>query len=135
MSFIKFLTAVGHDFEKGLNFLMPFAAAATPIVALADPAIAPAYAAVDSLVQNVVLQTEQKFTAMGKQTGTGASKLAEVVQIVTPGVTQILSGVGVKSDSGVVSAWVNAVVALLNAYPATEQVANGTKSAVNAAAA
>ena len=135
MPFVKFLTVVGHDFEKGLNFLMPFAAAATPIVALADPAVAPAYAAVDSLVQNVVLQTEQKFAAMGKQSGTGAEKLSEVLQIVSPGVAQILAGIGLKPETDVMKQWVNAVVALLNAYPATGQTTASVPSASNATAA
>ena len=121
--FISFLDAVGTDFKKVFSFLAPIAVAATPIVGLVglatgNPALGTAYAAIDTTIQNVVIQTEQKFAAMGQQSGTGAQKLAEAVSIVTPAMTQILGNVGVQTNSTLVTAWVNAVVALLNAYPA-----------------
>ncbi|HET9087123.1 MAG TPA: hypothetical protein VFN53_06360 [Acidobacteriaceae bacterium] len=126
MAFKSFLDKIGHDFEVGLNDVLHVAVAAEPFVALADPAIGPVYASVTNLITGVVAQTEQKFTAMGKQSGTGAQKLAEAVQIVTPAATQILQAAGAKVEPQTVANWTNAVVALMNAYPAIEAAAKAT---------
>ncbi len=136
--FISFLDAVGADFKKAFSFIAPIATAATPIVSLVglatgNPALGTAYAAIDSTIQNVVVLTEQKFAAMGQQSGTGPQKLAEAVSIVTPAMTQILGSLGVQTNSTLVTAWVNAVVALLNAYPAVPATTTATITSTAAA--
>ena len=64
---------------------------AEKLVGLLFPNIAPATTAVAdaiSLIQTAVLLVEQKFAAAGVQSGTGVQKLAEVLLLAAPAVTQ-----------------------------------------------
>jgi hypothetical protein len=129
MSFISFLKAAGKDFAKGLGYVLK---SAVPIEALAKllfPQFTPEItvgADVAALIQGAVVLVEQKFSAAGKQDGTGAQKLAEVLVLVENAVTSILTQYGVKADAGYVTSLVNAVVAVLNvqAAPASAAVAS-----------
>jgi hypothetical protein len=71
------------------------------------------------LIQKAVATVEQKFAAAGSVTGTGAQKLAEVLSIVSPTVTQLLAAEGLNYDQTQVTNIVNAVVAVLNAQQTT----------------
>jgi len=127
MSFLSFLEAVGKDFAKGLSYAVKIA---TPVEALAKllfPQFAPAITAgVDAaaLIQNAVLLVEQKFSAAGKQSGTGAQKMADVLALSEGAVTAILAQYGVHADAGYVANLVNAVVAVLNVQAAPASAAS-----------
>lgn len=125
MSFSSFLSAVGKDFEKGLNVVLgdisKIATAEAPVLAGINPAagaIATQIASLSTQAQAIVLQTEQKFAAMGKQTGSGAQKAAEAISILAPAVAQVL-GLAGQSLSATTAALINGAVAILNALPAS----------------
>lgn len=116
MSFLSFLKAVGKDIEHGLAKVLPIAQAVEPFLAIAAPGFAPIYNA----TVGVVVQTEQKWAAIGKQDGTGQQKLAEVVSVLGPIIQQGFSVAGKPADPAQVQAYINAVVALLNSLPAPQ---------------
>lgn len=113
MSIKSFLSAVGADFKKGLDFALKLEPAAETALDVIDPPIAALLHVTTATVMNV----EQKFTAMGSQAGTGAQKLAEAVQILEPSVISTFAQYGVTLDSSGVQKYINALVALLNTLP------------------
>jgi hypothetical protein len=118
------LEAIGKGFAKGLQWAVTYAVPVEKLVALLFPSVAPAAAAVvdaTTLVQNAVLLVEQKYAAAGVQSGTGAQKLAEVMVLAGPVVTQLLTQAGVTASTSYVQSLVSAVVAILNvqAMPST----------------
>jgi hypothetical protein len=115
MSFVSFLKAVGHDFKKGLNFILPWAEGAGEVaVSLFAPALGPLF---NSTVSAVVL-AEQKAAALGNQAGTGPQKLADVLQLMQPVIAQGLKDAGKDGSTAAVTSYINAVVQVLNAAPA-----------------
>jgi hypothetical protein len=113
--FVSFLEAVGRDFQKGLLAILPYAAGPAEVaVAAFAPALGPMF---NTTVSAVVL-AEQKYAALKLQTGTGASKLADVVQLIGPVVSQGLADAGKANDTAAVAGYINSVVAVLNAAPA-----------------
>lgn len=124
VTFTGVLEAVGKGFEKGLQWAVAYAIPAEKLAAVLFPAIAPAATAVanaTSLVQTAVLLVEQKYAAAGVQNGTGPQKLAEVVLLAGPVVTQLLTQAGIPTSTSYIQSLVSAVVAILNvqAMPAT----------------
>lgn len=119
--FIGFLEAVGKDFLKGLAFAVKYIVPIGSIVSLLFP---PAAAAVSetgvalTLIQNAVVEVEQKYAASGAQSGTGAQKLAEVLTLTESAVTALLAKAGITADTAYVTNLVNAVVAILNVQAA-----------------
>lgn len=125
MSFKSFLSAVGHDFENGLNLVLGNAAkiatAEAPLLTKIDPqagAIASQIAALSTQAYGIVVQTEQKFAALGKASGSGVQKFAEAAAILTPAAAQIL-GLAGEQLSAATAALINGAVGLLNALPAS----------------
>jgi hypothetical protein len=115
MSFTSWLDAVGHDFKVGLDKILPWATGAgETAVAIFAPQLGPIFNATVAAVS----ATEQKFSAMGTQTGTGAQKLAEATTIVGPLISQALTDAGKPADIPAVQGYINSVVAILNATPA-----------------
>ena len=113
--FVSFLEALGRDFKKGLDAILPYAATAgETAVGIFAPTLGPLF---NSTVSAVVL-AEQKFAALGKQTGTGAQKLADVLQITEPVISQGLIAAGRPGDTAAVTGYINSVVTVLNAAPA-----------------
>lgn len=136
MSFKTFLEAVGHDFEGGLNLVLgdvaKIATAEAPVLAQLNPeagALASQIASLSTQAYGIVIQTEQKFTALGKASGTGVQKFADAITILTPAAAQIL-GLAGQQLSTTVAALVNGAVAVLNALPAG--LASSSASAVAA---
>jgi hypothetical protein len=124
VTFIGVLEAIGKGFEKGLQWAVTYAVPVEKLVGLLFPAIAPATTAVadaTSLIQSAVLLVEQKYTAAGVQNGTGAQKLAEVILLAAPVVTQLLAQAGITVSTTYLQSLVSAVVAILNvqAMPTT----------------
>lgn len=120
MTFVGVLTAIGKDFAKGLTWAVQYAVPAEKLVGLLFPAALPVtgeLADATMLIQSAVLIVEQKYAAAGVQDGTGASKLAEVLELAGQAVTALLLKAGVEGSPEYVSRLVNAVVAILNAQP------------------
>jgi len=114
MSFKSWLYAVGEDFKKGLDFILPWAeTAGEAAVSIFAPALGPMF---NSTV-TAVAQAEQNFSALGKQTGSGPQKLAAVVGIVGGLIKKGLEDAGKSATDTDVQNYINAVVAILNAAP------------------
>jgi hypothetical protein len=113
--FVSFLEAAGKDFEKFLNVVLPYASTAGEV---AVAAFAPSLGPLFNSTVSAVVTAEQAAAAAGKQTGSGASKLASVVTLMGPLISQGLKDAGKASDDTAVQGYVNSVVAVLNAAPA-----------------
>ena len=113
--FVSFLDKIGADFKKGLDVALPFAQAGAVGLSVANPALG-------SLVETgvaVVAQTEQKFAAMGQQSGTGPQKLTEATSILAPIALSLMQATGSKTATlDNVTTFINGLVAALNAFPA-----------------
>jgi hypothetical protein len=117
VTFTSVLEAIGKGFAKGLQWAVTYAIPVEKLVGTLFPAAAPltsTLADATALVQNAVLLVEQKYTAAGLQSGTGAQKLAEVITLAGPVLTQLLTEAGVNASPSYVQNLVNAVVAILN---------------------
>ena len=117
MTFTGLLEAIGKGFEKGLKWALVYAIPAEKLAAILFPAVAPAASALadaTALVQSAVLLVEQRYAAANAQHGTGEQKLADVVHLAGPVVTQLLKQAGVNSTPGYIESLVSAVVAILN---------------------
>lgn len=113
--FVSVLETVGKDFAKGLSALLPYAEGMGEVAVSAfAPSLGPLF---NSTVAAVAL-AEQKATALGKQSGSGASKLADVLQIMEPVISKGLADAGQASDTASVTGYINSVVTVLNAAPA-----------------
>jgi hypothetical protein len=124
----SFLTRVGEEFRQGLTVFCKYAptvvadaakveAAAQPFLTLAFPGISPEIAVVTNTIVAAALSTEQKFAAMGQQSGTGPQKLAEVLSIVGPSAEAALTKLGLLANEANVKGWIDSVVAFLNGIP------------------
>jgi hypothetical protein len=78
-----------------------------------------------SLVQNAVLLVEQKYAAAGVQNGTGPQKLAEVMLLAGPVVSQLLTQAGLATSTDYVQSLVSAVVAILNVQQMSAAATSG----------
>lgn len=120
MTFTSLLESIGKGFAKGLAWAVTYALPVEKLVATLFPAAAPVatgLADATALIQNAVLEIEQKYTAAGVQSGTGPQKLAEVMTLAGPIVTQLLTAAGVEATSAYIQNLVSAVVAILNVQP------------------
>jgi|HubBroStandDraft_1064217.scaffolds.fasta_scaffold1164999_2 hypothetical protein len=114
--FVSWLEKVGADFKKGLNFLLPVAEGAGEVaVSLFAPALGPLF----NQTVTAVVTAEQSAAAIERQSGTGAQKSAAVVQMMGPLIAQALKDAGKESDTAAVQNYINSVVTILNALPAT----------------
>lgn len=112
--FVSILEHIGQEFQKGLKIILPYAETAGAVaVQIFFPALGPAY---NSTVGAIAL-AEQKYAALGQQSGTGPQKLADVLRIVQPVVAQALSDAGKASDQTAVINYINSVVNILNSIP------------------
>ena len=115
MGFISVLDQIGRDFKKGLDVILPYAVPAGEIaISVFAPALGPLF---NTSVSAIAL-VEQKYTALGKQSGTGDAKLAEVLALLQPFLAQGLAAAGKANDTTAVTAYINAIVAVLNAIAA-----------------
>lgn len=116
--FVSIMDRVGHDIKVAFEDVVKYLPAVSTLAELIFPAQAAAISGVVNsvdLIQKAVVTVEQKFAAAGNVTGTGAQKLAQVLSIVGPTVTQLLSDEGLKYNQAQITSIVNAVVAVLNA--------------------
>jgi hypothetical protein len=116
--FWGFLETVGRDFKKGLDFVLPYAeTAGETAISIFNPALGTLF----NQTVNAVVTAEQAAAAAGKQSGTGAAKLASVVQLMGPLIKQALTDAGKPNDDTAVQNYINAVVTILNSIPVTKQ--------------
>lgn len=114
-SFKSILSDIGNGLKKFFSVVDSVAKAAEPIVDVAFPGIAGLYNATVAEVGNA----ETAAIAAGAQSGTGAQKLAAVVAAITPTFTQYAAANGLSAPTAsIITNYVNAVVASLNAIPA-----------------
>ncbi len=126
MSFISFLEAIGKDFAKGLAFVVKYLVPVESLAALLFPPAAAALSEAQvtaSLLQQTILTVEQNYAAAGVQNGTGSQKLAAVLALAGPAVTNLLSQptvaaeltkAGITVDTAYIQNLINAVVGFLN---------------------
>lgn len=132
MSFVSVLETIGKGFEKGLKWAVEYAVPVERLVGLLFPAAAPVAGEVadaTSLIQNAVLLVEQKYAAAGKQNGTGAEKLAEVLLLTEQTVTALLSKAGIQASTAYIQQIVSAVVAILNVQQTPANALTATAAA------
>lgn len=106
-SFTSILSDIGNGLKKFFGVAVSVATAAEPFVDQLLPGIAPLY----NSVLAEVAKAEAAAIAAGSQTGTGAQKLALVVQAVAAAFPQY--------TPAQLTIIINGVVAGLNAIPAT----------------
>ena len=120
-AFVSLMDKIGHDIKVVWADVVKYLPAASAIASLIFPAQAAAIAGVVNsvdLIQQAVATVEQKFGAAGNPTGTGPEKLAQVLSIVTPTVTQLLAAEGLNYNTTQITNIVNIVVGILNINPA-----------------
>lgn len=111
--FLTFLDAAGHDFKVGLDHLLPIASAVGNGISVVNPVLG-------GLIQTsvaTVISIEQKFAAMGQQSGTGEQKGAQALAILYPSFQSLFAQLGVKVNTTQVGNYIAAIVAALNAFP------------------
>lgn len=111
---ITFLEHVGKDILAVFKEGDVIAKDIEPIIAVALPGISSIYNMVVAAVGNA----EALGSAAAATASTDAQKLANVLTAVGPTVTQTLTGFGIAVDKSHLVAYINAVVASLNALPA-----------------
>ena len=114
MSFVSFLKAVGHDFKKGLDYILPIAETAGEV---AVSMFAPSLGALFNQTVGAVVTAEQAAVAAG-QAGSGVQKLAAVVALMGPLIKTALTDAGKAADDAAVQNYINSIVTILNALPA-----------------
>lgn len=113
----SWLVAAGKDFVHGLGEVLPYAeTAGEAAVSLYAPALGPLF----NQTVSAVVTAEQKYAALGRQSGSGASKLADVVTIMGPLIAQALNVAGKSNETAAVQGYINSVVTILNAVPAPQ---------------
>lgn len=121
-TFTSIMDKIGHDIKVAWEDVVKYLPAAASLADVIFPAQTATITGVVNavgLVEQAVATVEQKFVAAGAPSGTGAQKLAQVLAIVGPTVTQLLASEGLNYNSTQVTNIVNAVVAVLNVQAAT----------------
>lgn len=116
-SFSSILSDIGNGLKKFFGVAVTVAQAAEPIVAVAFPGISALYNATVS----EVAKAESVAIAAGQQNGTGAQKLALVVSALEGEFNTFCAQNGITLNTQQREAWVNAIVASLNAIPAANK--------------
>lgn len=119
--FVSLMERIGHDIKVAWGDVVEYLPKAAALASLLFPADAAALTGVVNsvgLIQQAVVTVEQKFAAAGNPTGTGPQKLAQVLSMVSPAVTQLLAAEGLQYDQAQITKIVNAVVDVLNVQAA-----------------
>jgi len=115
--FLSVMEVIGKDCLKALGEVEKYLPTAAALAAILFPGQTGTIAAVvtgTDLIQKAVVSVEQKMAAAGKTQGSGAQKLADVLSLTVPTVTQLFAQAGLKVDQTYLTKVVNAVVAVLN---------------------
>jgi hypothetical protein len=123
IKFVTIMEQIGKDALKVLTevekYLVPAAELAAEIFPQDQAVIAGVVNSV-GLIQKAVAMAEQKMAAANMQTGTGLQKAADVISIVEPTVTQLLTAEGLKVDTVYIQKLTDAVVGILNVRAVTQ---------------
>ena len=123
IKFVTIMEQIGKDALKVLTevekYLVPAAELAAEIFPQDQAVIAGVVNSV-GLIQKAVAMAEQKMAAANMQTGTGLQKTADVISIVEPTVTQLLTAEGLKVDTVYIQKLTDAVVGILNVRAVTQ---------------
>lgn len=112
--FVSWLENAGKDIEKDFTIAEPYVEGmGEAAVSAFLPGAAPA---INSTI-NTIIATEQKYAALGKQTGTGASKLQDVLGISGPVIANFLKQAGQPNDATSVTNVINSLVTIMNLMP------------------
>ena len=117
--FQGFLKTAGHVANVVLSEIVKYVVPMAQVVAVADPAAAPALAAFTTalqLVQTAVISAQQRWA--GEGSAANAQKLADVLATVEQPVILMFAQVGLSVDTAYVTNLITGVVAILNAQPA-----------------
>jgi hypothetical protein len=120
--FVTIMEAIGRDIKAAWADVVKYLPMASTIASLIFPAQAATISGVVNsidLIQQAVATVEQKFAAAGIASGTGAQKLAQVISLVSPTVTELLTQEGLNYNETQITGIVNAVVAILNVQTTT----------------
>lgn len=120
---MTFLQHVGNFFKTIFADVARVAVAAEPVVDVAFPGIAPLY---NATVQAVATAEAAGTAAAGAQKGNGPAKLAAVTAAIEPIALAYLKQNNITANSAQIAAWINAVVATLNALPAPNAATPGS---------
>lgn len=112
--FVSFLKTAGADIEKGIEKAAPFFDLGSKVAASIG---GPGAGIIFSLVSGTVLNVEQKFAAIGKQSGTGAQKLQDAVSILGPALTQLFQSAGWNNEAAAIQGYISNVVDWMNSFP------------------
>ena len=123
---MTFLQHVGSFFKTIFADVTHAAVAVEPVVDVAFPGIATLY---NSTVQAVSVAEAAGVAASSSTTGNGPAKLAAVTSAIEPLAVAYLQSQGITANTAQVQAWVNAVVATLNALPAPAATATAKSAA------
>lgn len=119
-SFTSILSDIGNVLKKVFSVATTVATAAEPFVDLATAGM-PGVPALYNTTVSAAIAAEAAATAAGAQNGTGAQKLALVVASVTSSFNAYATANGLTTPTqATIEAYVNAVVASLNAIPAAK---------------
>ncbi len=123
--FETFLSKVGTKAKQVVSYIIntalpgatKVAQLAEPIVDLAEPSIGPEF----NLVVNAAAATEAGWAIANQGTGTGPQKLAEVLATVKADLLPTLTATGLETTAAeaIIEKYVQAVVTILNTFPAT----------------
>ena len=116
-----FLEHVGQEFKAGAVDVAKAFAKVAPIIQEAEPYVNvtfPGFGPLFAATVNEVVSTEQKFAAIGQQTGSGKDKLASVLAVIQPVAAQIFAQAKLPNDEATITNWINGVVGLLKGVPA-----------------
>ena len=114
-AFEGLLKKAGHIAGVVLTDIVKYVIPVASLVAVADPAAAPAVEAFTAsvrLVQATVISVQQKWATEGSQAN--GQKLADVLTIVEQPVVTMFAQAGIQVDTAYVTNLVNGVVAILN---------------------
>lgn len=107
---LTILEKIGHGFKVGLDEALKAEPFVLPFLSAVNPAAGAALATTVA----VISQTEQKFAALGQQSGTGQQKLTEATTILQPLLSIALADAGSPASLQKIQGYISAVVAIMN---------------------
>lgn len=117
---LTFLQHAGQDLKTFASDVNKVFVKADPTIVGVEPYVSllfPGFGPLFVTIANEVISTEQKFAAIGQQSGTGKAKLANVLAVVQPVAQQILGAANLPKDEATVTNLITGVVNLLNSVP------------------
>ena len=125
MSFLTVLEKIGHGIATVFEKAIPIAQEAQIVATPFENLFAPGLAQIINLTIGKIADAEALAAAAGKQSGSGATKLAYVATAIAPQIAPILSTLGVQSVSSTqYNNFVSALVSALNAFTTTTPNSN-----------